>query len=449
MRILFVTNIFPNPAEPGRGTFNSYTAHALARRHDVVVVSHIPWVNRWRFVRQGVNPPARRHDGGIEVYHPTYWYPPGLLRQAYGWFLWHSIRGTVRQVLHQFQPDVVLSFWVHPDGDAALRAAAERGIPGVVMAGGSDVLVLGRDPQRRRNITDTLNRADAVVCVSAHLKRAVEDLGVAGPRVHVVHNGVDTAMFCPADGQAARARLSLDAVAPIVLWVGRMVPVKGLDVLLSAFANTRIPAGPATLCLVGEGPARASLEAQAVRLGIADRVRFVGNVTHDGLADWYRAADTSVLPSYSEGSPNVLLESIACGTPFIASNVGGIPEIADPRFDRLVPAGDTIALTRALNEALSNRQEHGAARRLCTWDEHGAAMEAVLQEAIEARRAPSTPITSSASAPLTANSFSVEYRIDVGAIRTSISTGFPACRSASVCSHTRMLPRFKLSVPAL
>jgi len=389
MRILFLTNSFPNPAEPTRGTYNSYTAHALANRHEVVVVSHIPWVNRSRFIARGVNPPAERADRGLEVHHPTYWYPPGVMRETYGWCLWRSVQGTVRRVMDRCHPEIVLSFWVHPDGDAALRAAAERGIPGVIIAGGSDVLVLGRNPRRRQHVTETLSRADAVVCVSAHLKGAVEDLGVPGHRVHVVHNGIDTHVFNPGDRAAARSRLKLDAARPVVVWVGRMVALKGLDVLLPALAAARSPGGPATLCLVGDGPVRGDLAAQAARLGIADRVRFVGNVTHDGLADWYRAADLSVLPSHSEGSPNALLESIACGTPFIASNVGGIPEIADPRLDVLVPAGDTQALTRALSEKLSNRQPPGMPRRLCTWDEHGEAMAAVLQQAIDARRSAS------------------------------------------------------------
>jgi glycosyltransferase involved in cell wall biosynthesis len=82
------------------------------------------------------------------------------------------------------------------------------------------------------------------------------------------------------------------------------------------------------------------------------RVTFVGYVPHADLPDWYRAADLTVLPSRSEGIPNVLLESIACGTPFVASRVGGIPEVADPLVDRLVAPGDRDALASAIIHAL-------------------------------------------------------------------------------------------------
>jgi glycosyltransferase involved in cell wall biosynthesis len=386
MRVLFLTNSFPNPLEPTRGTYNAYTARSLSRFGEVVVISHIPWINRRTLTRGGAVLPSSRHENGLEIHHPTYWYPPGICRQTYGTFLWWSIRATVRRVLQRFQPDVVLSFWVHPDGDAALRVAAECGVPGVVIAGGSDVLVLGQDAARRRHVVDVLTRADAVVCVSEHLKRAVGALGVPDQHVHVVHNGIDLDRFAPGDRDEARARLSIDSARPVLLWVGRMAEVKGLDVLLDAFASTKDAEPEAVLCLVGDGPLRSAVEQQAVRLGIRERIRFAGNVTHDALADWYRAADVTLLPSHSEGSPNVLLESIACGTPFIASAVGGIPEFADADLDRLVPPGDAVALGLAMRERLANRRPAGPARRLCTWDEHGDAMRAVFEQALNARK---------------------------------------------------------------
>jgi glycosyltransferase involved in cell wall biosynthesis len=138
---------------------------------------------------------------------------------------------------------------------------------------------------------------------------------------------------------------------PVLLWVGHMVPVKGLDVLINACA---LACGRADfrLYLIGSGPLREDLVRQAAALGVTDRVQFVGYVAHDQLGDWYRAADMTVLPSHSEGVPNVLLESIASGTPFVASRVGGVPEIADPLIDRLVAPGNPTALADALVDAI-------------------------------------------------------------------------------------------------
>jgi glycosyltransferase involved in cell wall biosynthesis len=133
-----------------------------------------------------------------------------------------------------------------------------------------------------------------------------------------------------------------------------MVPVKGLDVLLRAVRRLKDRGAAFHLYLVGDGPLRAELEAQAAALGVSGDVSFVGGVDHDRLPDWYRAADLTVLPSRSEGVPNVLRESLACGTPFVASRVGGVHELAGGDRDGLVEPEDPAALAAALERALSD-----------------------------------------------------------------------------------------------
>ncbi len=140
------------------------------------------------------------------------------------------------------------------------------------------------------------------------------------------------------------------------MWVGRLVPVKGLDTLLRAQAMRE--RGLTPLCAGRRWSERASaLEALLARqrIGLGSNIRWLGAVPHDALPDWFRAADVTVLPSLSEGVPNVLLESIACGTPFVASRVGSIPEIADDACDRLVPPGQPEALAAAIIDILTPR----------------------------------------------------------------------------------------------
>jgi glycosyltransferase involved in cell wall biosynthesis len=135
-----------------------------------------------------------------------------------------------------------------------------------------------------------------------------------------------------------------------------MVYVKGLDVLLTAASLLRGRIKRFRLYLLGDGVERRTLESLAARGGLDEFVRFVGYVDHSALPLWFRAANVVVLPSRSEGIPNVLLESIACGTPFVASDVGGIAEIADKRLDRLVRPDDPQALASAIAAALSDSQ---------------------------------------------------------------------------------------------
>ena len=131
------------------------------------------------------------------------------------------------------------------------------------------------------------------------------------------------------------------------------MPVKAIDVLLRACADPVLKGHNFRLVVVGQGPLRPALEQLAVQLGIADRVRFAGSLAQTELPRWYRAADVFVLPSHSEGVPNVLLEASACGTPWVASRVGGIPEIAHLGTSRMVTPNTPGELAQAIREALT------------------------------------------------------------------------------------------------
>ena len=180
----------------------------------------------------------------------------------------------------------------------------------MVIVGASDVLLLALDPKRREYIIRTLQAANAVVTVSRQLMSRTVDLGVPATRVHVWQQGVDDGIFHPGNQHDARIRLNLKGDDPLILWVGRMVPVKGLDILLDAcFAMTKVAGLRFRLCLIGEGPLKQKLRHQVRKLKLDRYVEFAGHYPPARLGDWYRAADVTVLPSQSEGLPNVLLES--------------------------------------------------------------------------------------------------------------------------------------------
>lgn len=357
MRLLLLTTVFPNPYEPTKGPFNRELVRALSSAHEVRVVVPVGW--RERRGRPSASPDALRVSG-VEIAYPTYYYPPGIARSWYGACLWQSVRGTLARWLETWRPDAVLSYWAHPDGEVGNRIARRAGVPSILMVGGSDVLLLTEDPVRRRAIVRVLAQADAVLTVGGHLRGRLGELGIAPTKVRTFYRGVDPQRFAPGDQAAARQRLGLADEGELLLWVGRMVPVKGLDVLIDALGRLASRGRRPGLALVGDGPERTALERQCREAGVAQQVRFVGSVPHDALADWYRAADLTVLPSRSEGIANVLLESHACGTPFVASHVGSLAEVADAAWDRLVTPGDPAALAQALEEALAARTARGA-----------------------------------------------------------------------------------------
>ena len=347
MNILLITSVYPRPCAPVDGVFNENLVSAMAERHAVRVICPVSWTSR---LRRAVARSTARNRAAMPSSHAAqysnYYYPPKILRSRYGDFLWWSVRAELERLVAAFRPDLVVGYWAHPDGEAAVRIARRLGVPSAIIVGGSDVLLITKNAKRRRAVISTLAAADAVIAVSENLRQRVIADGIPEARVHAWSQGVDR-RFAPGDRKAARLRLGLPIAAPMALWVGRMVPVKGLDVLLVAASLVRAQLPAFQLHLVGDGSMRQRLVAQCRQLRLEDTVRFVGVVPHASLPDWYRAADVSVISSWSEGLPNVLRESAACGTPFVATAVGGTHEIAG-HYDRLVAAGDAKALAHAL-----------------------------------------------------------------------------------------------------
>jgi glycosyltransferase involved in cell wall biosynthesis len=382
--MLFLTTDYPTPLEPTKGTFNRAFVAALNRAHEVRVVVPIPWPVAWGLARGSPSVAAQSATAlnGPDPVFPTYFYTPKVLRGLYGSFLWYSVRRTVRRLIEAFRPEVVIGYWSHPDGEVAIRAARMGGVPAVVMVGGSDVLLLTGDPRRRLRVVGALEAADAVLAVGADIKRRIGDLGIPLDKVHVFSRGVDEGVFSPGDRADARARLGIPQVR-MLLWVGRMVPVKGLDVLLEACLRLKSRNLRFRLYLVGDGPLLESLETRVKADGLQEQVYFAGAVPNEKLADWYRAADLTVLPSRSEGVPNVLLESLACGTPFVASRVGGVADLAEnPELD-LVPPEDADALAAAIVRRLHSVTEPGRApTRRFDWADSVASLEAVLRSVV-------------------------------------------------------------------
>ncbi|QDU38393.1 Putative teichuronic acid biosynthesis glycosyltransferase TuaC [Maioricimonas rarisocia] len=382
MNILFLSTIFPDTSAPVTGPFNAALCRSLAQQHAVRVIAPRNWpdVARSFRSRQRMAPPQDLTDTGVSIDYPTYWYTPGFGRTAYGRFLWHSIRPTIKRVLREFTPDVVLSYWAHPDGEAGLEIARMAGVPCGVIVGGSDVLLLPEDARRAECVRSVLKDSDAVFTVSDHLREVVCQLGGKPEKTHTIRQGIDPKVFRPGDRHAIRARLGEPLDRPLLLWVGRMVDVKNPVMLLQAARRLAEADFAFRLALVGDGPLRAMLEAFVREHDLQDRVRFVGAVAQTELPDWYRAADVTLLSSHSEGLPNVLRESLACGTPFVSTQVGSVPEIAESQVSILVEPGNASALADGVISVLHGRYAEAAERyRPRTWGECADHVAGLLQ----------------------------------------------------------------------
>jgi glycosyltransferase involved in cell wall biosynthesis len=259
------------------------------------------------------------------------------------------------------RPDAVVAFWVHPEGDATLRACSESNTPLVVVSVGSDLKRLSPNPWIRRRVREVVSRADQVLGVSDDLCRIARTLGAPGERVRLLELGVDRAIYKIFDKRAARRSVGIAPDTGLILFAGRLVPLKGLPRLVDAveILDRREP-GRWQLALAGNGSEEPKLRRQVEAAGLSNSVRFLGPLDPPEVARWMNAADVLCLPSETEGRPNVILEALVCGCPVVATPVGGIPEIVRPGCGALVVNEGAAALADALAEATARTWDRAA-----------------------------------------------------------------------------------------
>ncbi|MEQ1656014.1 MAG: glycosyltransferase family 4 protein [Nitrospira sp.] len=391
MKILVFTSLYPNNVCPNHGVFVKERMTAFARLDGcetrvIAPVPYFPPVHLTDRVRYRQVTPIEIIEG-VPVYHPRYPMIPKLAMSFHGLGMFIGALPVVRRLKREFDFDAIDAHYVYPDGFAAVLLARYFGVPMVVSARGSDISQFSEFPIVRRFLRYTLNRANHAIAVCDALKVAMMELGCESRKIAVIPNGVDTKKFHPIQKQEAKARLGLSDTR-LVVSVGGLIPRKGHDLLLKGFQQLLVARGrrDVMLAIIGEGPLRKTLEREIEILGLRDCVRLVGAVPHHELINWYSAADASCLASSREGWANVILESMACGTPVVATAVWGSPEIISTDRVGLLTACDPDDIAVALGKALErvwDRDEILAHAQQYTWRNAAEHVQAVLQGVIQ------------------------------------------------------------------
>ncbi|MGD0059928.1 MAG: glycosyltransferase [Verrucomicrobiia bacterium] len=383
MKFLFVSNLFPNGAEPTRGMHNAQQVAALAKRCEIKVVSPM---------HQPVPDEAWR---GIAVTHPRFVHVPLLSRPLNGWLFARAVEPVIRRE----RPDIVLVNWAYPDAYGVMLVANKLKLPFATTVQGSDVNVFFQNAARKRQVLRALRASRAVFCRSEALRETLAAEGVAAT---TVYNGVDHERFRLIDRTETCRKFGLDSKRRRILYVGNLLPVKGPTILASGFQHLLCHSrsgqssspgseGVTTACdeplcygksgnfgdldviFLGTGSEAAPLQ-KAFCMFVATSttpywrddcptVFLLGARPHDEIPLWMNACDVLCLPSLSEGLPNVALEAMACGLPVVASRVGGVPEVVrDGVNGFLVPPSNPAALADALRRALATKWDREAIR---------------------------------------------------------------------------------------
>jgi teichuronic acid biosynthesis glycosyltransferase TuaC len=365
VRTLLFSSLYPSSVRPLHGVFVETRLRELLQRGGVQsqVVSPVPWFwstnERYGAYAKMARTPRFEQRHGVPVHYPRFGHLPKVGMSSAPFLMALGARSAIAQVQKSgFDFDVIDAHYYYPDGVAAALLALWFNKPLVVTARGTDVNLIPNYRVPRVLIQWAARRARAYIGVSAALVERLRELGFEASRLHVMRNGVDTERFALLDAAQMRAALGMptNLAAPVVLTVGNLHEHKGQQLVLGAFALLRRQHPAARLYIVGEGPDRSLLQQQAQTLGLADAVTLVGTVPNTELARWYSAADVLVLASSREGWPNVLLEAMACGTPVVASRVGGVPEIVQTAAaGRVVPERTAAAFAAAIGDLLESR----------------------------------------------------------------------------------------------
>jgi glycosyltransferase involved in cell wall biosynthesis len=354
LRILFVSNLFPDVREPNRGLVNARLVRSIAKIADIRVLAPQPSLNAW--LNKSNKNKCLPADSSFDPLFPLVPYVPKFGSLLNDSLFAYRIGPCIQDIRNKFPFDVVLCSWLFPDASAIARLAPVMGFPYVAVAQGSDVHQYLHMAGRRSKIVATVNESAKTITRSAELARLLFEAHVEKNKLEVIYNGVETDVFYPGNAQIAREKLGLPVNAKIILYIGNLLPVKNPGLALESFgrlvSESQAPAD-LRLVFIGQGALERELRGNAESMGISAQILFVGAQPPAQVAEYLRAADVLCLPSDNEGLPNVLLEALACGKPVVATRVGGIPEVLNrPELGRLVPARDAKTMTKALTEIL-------------------------------------------------------------------------------------------------
>ncbi|MEO1292983.1 MAG: glycosyltransferase [Pseudomonadota bacterium] len=369
LKVLLLSSLWPNREMPTLGIFvhNRMSRVAATGAVDLRVMAPVKWfpLTHPRFGRYAVEArvPRIEQQGALTIHHPRYPMVPKLSEDIqpslyYRWILPHVRR--MSQEVGGF--DLIDAQYFYPDAVAARWMARDLGLPFIATARGTDVNYIPKRAGPRRQIRETAQAAAATVAVSEALRQTLIELGAPAERAVTLRNGVDLNTFAPPTPEqrcAQRAALGVPEGATLIVSVGALIERKGHALSIQAMADL-----PGTyLAIAGDGPDRAALMAQIQALGLANRVRLVGPLPYADVPGFFGAADASLLASSREGLANVLLESMACGTPALATPVYGAPEvITAPAAGRLLAERSTPAIVAGVRGLVNNAPERAATR---------------------------------------------------------------------------------------
>jgi len=341
MRGLIITNLYPNPSQPTRATFNFQQFEHLGNLCELLILVPV-FPNDWKFIKNISDLNLSKKNKVHYFRVPTV---PKLGKFVNAKILACTILLFKRSLLKNFSPNFIIGCFAYPDGVASSLVASRLKIPCFMKIHGTDINVMGQITPIKKQIKKELSRIEGVLSVSEALAENVKQMGFPKEKITVIYNGINHKKFYPRNRLESRDKLGLNKDKMIILFVGNLLETKGVVDLVKAFITSKIKAN---LIYIGAGNAKEHINLLTKNLNSDQSIEIIEPQNHNLIPDWLAACNLLALPSHNEGVPNVVLEAMACGRPVVASNVGGIPEILPVKSGILVEKGDLDGLAKAL-----------------------------------------------------------------------------------------------------
>jgi glycosyltransferase involved in cell wall biosynthesis len=391
MKLLTFSTLYPNSHNAQHGIFTQTSLRHVLKKPSVQcrVVAPVPWFpfTSGLFGKYAALAKCARsrEANGLQIIHPRFPALPKVGQSISPWLLATAMIPVLQKIIDSgYDFDVIDAHYFYPDGVAAALLGRHFNKPVTIKALGSDINVLGQHKRARKAILWAAGQAVSVSAVSGGLKQSLIDLGVDGDKIAVLRNGVDLDLFRPLARDTLRASMGMSAFT--LLSVGNLVESKGHHLAIEALEA--LP--DVRLMIAGAGPERAALERLARRLGLEARVQFVGSVPQAKLVEYFNAADALVLASSREGWANVLLESMACGTPVVTTAIPGTTEVVcGPAAGVLFQERSAAQLAQAVNALRANYPQRQSTRLYAeqfSWDAPTAAQIGLYEQAVSVKR---------------------------------------------------------------
>ncbi len=388
LKLLTLSNLYPNEVQPRHGIFTEHRMSNMlkSQRVQIKVVAPVPYFpfsgSVFGKYSVGAKIPRSARREGIDIIYPRYPMIPKVGMNVQPLLLAAAMVGPLKKLIRNgYDFDVIDAYYFYPEGVAAALLGRFFGKPVIITAYGNDISLIPRYALPKRMIQWAAHEANGITTVCQALKDALLDLGAAEDKVRVVLHGVDLKLFrLPDSREEARKKLGLSRRT--LLTAGHLIERKGHHIAIQALVNL-----PDTdLLIAGDGEEEKNLRQLAESLGVADRVRFLGHVAQRDLPGIYGATDALLLPSSREGIANVLVESLACGNPVVATNVWGAPEVITvPEAGVLMESRTPQSLVEAVEQLFSVYPDRVKTRRFAeqfTWERTTEQHLALLDEIV-------------------------------------------------------------------